>query len=438
MDVRSYKIVFALFLSIETILLFGLTTKSAMSQGIHPAYQPSSFDSPSVLTTPYLSPLQSSTASQDTDSATRQETPWEPSQDTQHSATTAASTNQESRTRRRPPSPPRSVAKNLGTFISTDRFNFSNFVYNIYGYSEFPVQGRLKVADNNSAAPDDRFIFRYNHHHNALDSQVVNAAGAVTNRSSHLDYYTVGFEKSFRNRCWSLEVRMPVFGARNEVFSDGFSTDVGSVGNLAFIVKRVLSQNDCRVISAGLGVTAATGDDANFIVVDEQLTVKNRASHIVPYLACLWTPSERVFVHSFLELDVATDGNPVEYRDLLPGGANYVLGHLNSQTLLSYDVSLGYWWYRNPCNRISGVASLLEFHYVGTVNDADIVSCAAGCGSFGFGNYLNSFNMLSLTAGIDVEICNCTNLRFAGAVPLRDNDDRFSDGEVQSSINWRY
>ncbi len=296
------------------------------------------------------------------------------------------------------------------------------------------------MSDNNSACPDNRFIFQYQHFNNALDAHVTDASGPLPVQRLDLDQVTVGFEKILdARRCWSLEMRLPVYSTPNAVYPQGFSTQNPSTGNLVLIGKRVLSCRPNRVISGGLGVSLPTGEDARFIVVDQLFEARNQAVHFAPFLATQWTPGNCWFVHGFMQVDVPTIGNEVFYRTLSPGGANAVLGELTDQTLFAADLSVGYWWYRNPqpCG-ITGVSTQLEFHYVSTVNDADLVSGATALNTFSFETNSTRFDLLNVTAGLDIEINRCVNFRVAGVLPLRAEPHRFFDSELQCSLNYRY
>jgi len=65
-------------------------------------------------------------------------------------------------------------------------------------------------------------------------------------------------------------------------------------------------------------------------------------------------------------------------------------------------------------------------------------------GQFGrvLGTITNPFNridVLNLTAGLQAELGNTTDLRVAAVMPLSENDDeRFFDTELQVQVNRRY
>lgn len=330
------------------------------------------------------------------------------------------------------------IPKKHGRSLVVNQFAFQNSVYNINGYSEYVVPGRLSVGDNNSADTDNRVIFRQNYFHNAINSSLTNAVGTRYDRSDDLDQYTIGFEKTLDDcQCWSIEMRLPVFGAPDPVFIQGFSARDGSVGNLAIIGKRILFANDRRVISGGLGLSLPTGDDAEFIAGNDLFSVRNEAVHLVPFVAGLWKPDSCWFFHGFLTLDVAATGNSLDYRNLGPGGTAGRFGRLNDQTLLSTEMAAGYWWFRGAdWQMVSAVSSMIELNYQTTISSADLAYGSTTGNDVQVSNPFGSFDMLDATMGLDVQIKNRFNLRFAAVLPLRDNNNRFFDSEFQASINF--
>jgi hypothetical protein len=338
-----------------------------------------------------------------------------------------------------------------GQFFSSQTFAFCNPYLNVKAYGEVPVLGRLAIAENNSALPDDRVFFIYSHFNSALQASVADVgAGLVESRGINFDRYTVGFEKTFFCGRSSIELRMPMFGNPDSVFDTGFSTNGVGLGNLAIISKMLVYQSCTTAVAVGTGTGIPTGDDATFLLDQDMFRIRNDAVHVAPYIAfwsapqCGWSgrrcgPS-RWFNQGFLQVDVPIEGNRVDVREVTPwtGGFND-LGKLNEQALLFVDFSTGYWWYRNPASMgITAVSSALELHYVGALQDADTVAGTALSTDFVFGNDVNRFDVVNLTVGLDIELKNRLDLRVAGVVPLTDDDNRFFDSEVRASINYHF
>lgn len=197
---------------------------------------------------------------------------------------------------------------------------------------------RVKVAENDKALTMDRVYFLYNHFQNALgvDAHDYNA-GAVARKFS-VDRYTLGFEKTLFDGLWSVELRMPLAG-QTEYLAPGFGVAGGNAGNLAVIVKRMIYESDTAGAVVGLGIDTPTGSDVDGHAGAIQFTMSNQAVHLLPYVGFVSAPSKRLFYQGFLQADVPTNGNPIDYS----GAASGTFGSLSEQTLLYVDVSAGYW-----------------------------------------------------------------------------------------------
>ena len=327
-----------------------------------------------------------------------------------------------------------------GTFFSTQTFTFANPYLKIYADGEFPVFGRVEIAENNSAMPDDRVFFIYNHFNNASQTEVVDgAAGAAEARSINVDRYTVGFEKTLCGGRSSVELRLPLFGMPDSVFASGLSTTGMSLGNLTIISKMLVYESYTTAVAVGMGTSLPTGDDVTFLFGQDRFRIRNDAVHLAPYIAFLSAPSGPWFTQGALQVDIPTAGNRVDVREVPPGAGNVDLGKLNEQALVFVDFSTGYWWYRNPASMgITAVSSALELHYIGSLQDADTIADTALSTDFVFGNARNQFDVVHLTVGLDIELQNRLDLRVAGVFPLTNGDNRFFDSELRASINRRF
>jgi hypothetical protein len=289
--------------------------------------------------------------------------------------------------------------------------------------------GRVKIAENNKALPMDRVFFVYNHFHNALD-----AGSFLGPRSSSVERYLIGAEKTFLCGCYSLEIRMPFtneFRSPRDVGFMDLDAEGGRVGNLSLSLKRLLWATNSSAAAIGLGIDTPTGDDIHGNIGSDDFTIHNDSVHLLPYVGFLRVPSERLFYQGFLQLDLATNGNAVDL-------ASSRLGKLTDQNLMYVDFSVGYWLCRNPsARRFRGLASLVELHYTTTLQDADVVSGFGPNSFMQLGNTQNRVDVLDLTVGFHAEICR-TELRVAGVFPLRDESDNQFDSEVQVSVNRRF
>lgn len=303
--------------------------------------------------------------------------------------------------------------------------------------------GHARMSVNNRAQTDNRVFFLYQHFHNALD---VNrfppaAANAVAN-SFGLDRFLLGWETATADGLSSVELRLPLFAGADIVSAPpggaaDFRADSGALGNLAVILKRILYDDCCTSIAAGMGITLPTGDDVRgqLPALNTTFLVNNDAVHLLPYLGFLRRSNDTFFYQGFAQLDIAANGNRVEVFDLgTPAAAN---GVLDPQTLMFLDISAGWWLYRNPCScRVTGLASLIELHYTTTLESADRVVAAPTPPTFT--NLANRIDAFDLTCGLHFEFGPCSSLRVGGVFPLRSGDNRFFDSEIQLQLNRRY
>ena len=144
------------------------------------------------------------------------------------------------------------------------------------------------------------------------------------------------------------------------------------------------------------------------------------------------------FYQAFLQLDIPTAGNDLEYTDASAGGGPVKLGQLTDLVFVYADVSAGYWLYRNPQSAgISRVAASLELHYTTNLNAPARVSGTGGNTDFQFGTG-GGGNIVNLTIGIDTELRSRTLFRVAGVFPLTGSDDSFFDSEIQVALQYRF
>ncbi len=309
---------------------------------------------------------------------------------------------------------------------------------NLTAVSDLAIAGggyRLKVAENNKALPMNRCYFMYNHFHNALDADAdISTPGSE--RSFSADRFTVGLERTFLDDLWSVDVRMP-FAATQRIDSGSLAIEGGSVGNLQVTLKRLLASGEYGALAAGLAIDAPTGADVNGQFLTTNFTVHNEALHLAPYIGFLRVPNDRFFWQGFLQVDVPTNGNQIDFVDT-GGPSSGTFGTYTEQTLLYADVSAGYWLYRNPyANVVTGLASLVEFHYTTTLSDADVVvgSVPTPPPTFQFGSLLGHMDVTNVTVGVHSELFGDTTLRVAGVFPLQDNVERPFDAELVVSLN---
>lgn len=305
--------------------------------------------------------------------------------------------------------------------------------------TDIPLAGasrHAKIADNNKSLPMNRCYFTYQHFNNAL-ATTADLAVPGTTRFTSVDRYTIGLEKMFLDNRWSIDVRMP-FTSDFQVNELPYAVEGGDIGNLAVILKRVLVANECGAVAIGMGIDTPTGSDVNGRVGAADLLIRNDAVHLAPFIGFLRVPNERLFYQGFLQVDVAANGNQVQFTEQFPRRSPPP-EVLHEQTVLYLDLSAGYWLYRDPCAcRVTGPASMVEFHYTGTLNDGDILTGTASGIDYRLGDLLGQIDFVNLTVGLHAELANRTTVRVAGVFPLENGPQKPFDAEVQVSINRRF
>ncbi len=291
---------------------------------------------------------------------------------------------------------------------------------------ELPPPGgaaRLKISENNKALPSDRIYFAYSHFQGAIE------ASASPTVSYPIDRYVFGVEKTFLGGLWSAELRMPL--ASDFWFaSNGFQVGLQEVGNLSVIVKRLLWQSHDSAWAIGLGIETPTGSDLTGSSGLSHFEIRNDAVHLSPFIGFLSSPEPAYFYQAFVQVDVPTNGNRVVLGDT-------ELGIYNDQTLLMFDLSAGYWLRRNPAAfHFRGLALIGEFHYLTTLQNSDVVSGFEPVNSdlLHVANSMNRVDVVDFTVGLHAEVGQ-TTIRVGGVFPVKTNDERLFDAELQVQVN---
>jgi hypothetical protein len=276
------------------------------------------------------------------------------------------------------------------------------------------------VAANNKALPMDRVFFQYNGFANAIPS----SPGGPTS----LHMYTLGFEKTFFDGLWSVDLRMP-FNSGLAFNSNTLSSDSGNVGNLSMFLKRLLYKDEGLAIASGLGVGLPTGSDVVTTTQFDQLTVQNQATHLMPFLAFTTAPNEDWFFQAFTQIDFAASGNNV-------ASSQRQFGKYTEQNILHLDTTLGRWFVQNQGYRyLNGIAGVLELHYATSIQNSDNVPIFGGSLKGQINVPDNRFDLLNLTSGLHFQLTPLSNFRVGAVAPLRASPDRVFDAEIQASFN---
>ena len=313
-------------------------------------------------------------------------------------------------------------------------------------YSSLNLAGgdqQSKIAEDTSPIPTDRVFLDFNHFNNA----VTTANGQIIG----LNCYTLGFEKTFHDGLWSIEVETPIDQGlnQNEDTSNTTGQNQGTVlGDLSITAKCLLYRTDTCAASIGLMVELPTAPRTTFTIPDEDLvagepfsyvgpttlTIQNRSVHFEPFVGMVYAPNDRLFAIGFAQFDVDANGNQVNIDYTVPISDPT----LRDPTLLYLDASVGYWLFRDEdfgaCMHryLTGIAPMVELHYTTALQDFhDIDGFVVSAGE--------RLDVLNLTGGLHFQLGPCSALTVAAVVPLRtDATDKEFDSEIVAQFDRRF
>lgn len=304
------------------------------------------------------------------------------------------------------------------------------------------VLGRTTIADDSSPVPRDRFFFDYDYFYQVP----LSPNGDAVNR------FLSGFEKTFLNGLISAEVRIP-FGTTldNDMLVKtgklvhgitrwGYETNGEDLqlGNVAFGAKALLFRcRDELAVSAGLLVTVPTANDlavtgllSPLHATAATLQIKNEAVHVAPYLGSLWTPTDRIFLQGFLQLDFDANGQEVVLEN---GAASDDLGRYRDQTFLFLDAGIGYWLLREE---YVNWAALFEVHYNASLQHPDTVNVSPG--QVDLASEDGNINLVDLVLGTSVQVCDDTRVSLAYIFAVGAGQDEQFTREIRATFNWQF
>ena len=297
-----------------------------------------------------------------------------------------------------------------------------------------------KISFNNNPLPRHRVYYAFNWFQDAVDYQFNGTGGSVSGKESIIRH-TAGIEIPLLCDTCSVEFRVPIahrVSGQQEIDPDVFFYNFAGLGNVLINTKFLMGECDCFAWSAGIGVELPTGEDTHAGVNEFVAHVENDAVHLHPFVAMAWTPSDKLFVESFTQLDVTTRGNRVSLEDRNLDTTEF-LGRLTPSRVLFVDAMAGYWLYcDDPSRRIHSLASLVEVHYVNALDSGEALTGTALGGEFFFCNgaiHDGGDDTVNLTLGIHAEYGPCSAFRIAGAFPV--SDDELFDSELIFQWNRR-
>ena len=297
---------------------------------------------------------------------------------------------------------------------------------------DFPSAGSfsgMRVSENNVALPQDRIWASYHFYNNAF---------ALNSGNLDLDRFILGVEKTFDGGAGSVEVRLPIAGSLDPVDPAGLTAFAGgSWGNLQVILKRVLVATGDRVLAAGVSVEAPTGSQwhalDNSSGSPAQFTLDPTAVYVTPFLGTLRTIDDIWFINSFLQVDIATNGDRLTAS--LNNGPTQEF-FINQPALLLLDFGGGV-WLKTPERNKAGFALNTELHFAQALGDDDTFTVDP---SGALPNVFVDLNpirtILNVTNGLHAQIHRDLSVRTAISVPLL--NDRIFDTEFMVQVNCGY
>lgn len=303
----------------------------------------------------------------------------------------------------------------------------------------------LRAAENNHALLGDRVWFAYNYFDAAFDIQTVSGMGLPPqSQSQSLHRSVIAFEKLLDCGATSIEVRMPFGAAFN---ADGiagpsaapapFGVESESVGNLNVLLKRLLYADDRYAWSAGLGVELPTGSEGLVTYGPISASMEPEAVHLVPFLAGTQQHG-RWFTHGFLQLDIASHGDPFRATLNTPADREFV-GRINQPVLMGLDLGGGYWLIP-PCDCCDGGGSLAvvgEVHYTTPLGNADELQADGGLTAVTINTPVAaSYEVLHFTTALQIALDGGWQLRPGVVFPAR--SERVFDAEYLLQVNRRF
>ncbi len=286
------------------------------------------------------------------------------------------------------------------------------------------VVGRMKIAENTSAMPQDRLLFNYSY----FDNVPLFPGGVNVHR------FMPGFEKTFLNGMTSIEVKVPMAVSLDSTIVTDGGTDLsnGEFGDLMITPKVLLMQTDHFAAALGMSVSVPTADDVRLALSDgtELLRIDNQSVFLAPFVGALWTDG-CWFVQAFLQYDVDVNGSPV-YSTLLQERLEE-LGRLHGTTFQYLDIAVGRWVYRSacPCDVVRGVALTGEIHWNQSLESGDNLQTLA----LDVGEFSRNIEIWDLTMGMHVDLCDRTTLTVGYALPIGNGADQQFDGELRVMLN---
>ena len=282
--------------------------------------------------------------------------------------------------------------------------------------------GRVKMSEDNSPIPRDRFIFTYDH----FDSVPLTTYGTTVNR------YQFGVEKTFLDGRFSFEFRLPFAGTMASGNVQGFEVNNVELGNVRMALKGILTQSQAVTTATGVAVTLPTADDQVMLSALDGSTLyayRNEQVTIEPFVAALFTPNSRLFAQVWGSVNFDASGGQLVWDPEVFGGSG--AGRVWDPPALAVDTQVGYWLIQNDVGTLRGLAPFVELHWNHMLAQDEFLRNVNGQtagGGFVVGRVAD--HELNLTAGVLARIGDHLNVAVGASAPLLQKPERTFDAQL--------
>lgn len=242
----------------------------------------------------------------------------------------------------------------------------------------------LKISDNQSPVPQDRFFYSFNY----FDNLNASVDGKIGSPIQNLQVYhqLFGLEKTFLDGNASIGFRVPLNTISFRSSVQGLGGSSTAPGDLSIFLKYVLYNQGGNLVSTGLQVTAPTGPGA---FGGSKYYSYFRDTQIQPFVGYLFT-RDRFYLQGFSSISVPTTSQDV--------------------TMLFNDISIGYYVYRaaDPNRFVTAIVPTAEAHLNTPLNHR----------GFSATDLASTPDVLDMTFGTNLEIRKRAILSAAYVTPV--------------------
>ncbi len=205
----------------------------------------------------------------------------------------------------------------------------------------YPTVRSIKISENQSPRPQDRFFFDFNYYSN-VNSTINTADRSPINRMNAYSYIW-GFEKTFDQGRGSFGMRLPLNSLTASASSPSISAPTSTaLGNLDLFGKYILKENveTGSLISAGFALSPPT---ATSRFAGAPYVHSLNTTYFQPFIGYVWR-MDRFYLQGFSGFNFPASNSDV--------------------TLMFNDIGMGYFLYQNSGRNafVTGIAPTFEVH----------------------------------------------------------------------------